>query len=233
MVLGAFMVVEDAWRRFTGFCGMRRRGHADRQGGKNPPWQKGFPARWDLGLCDLYSGDLLPCTDAGAALSYRSESLFRSGARFGLSILPRQRSCPTQPVMTPPAGRWLQDHAVIIWGQQCGLAAIRLCHDIDHDGELSASRVFNSHRFFRVVAGIPLIPVQRLFTVFRELPQQSVDSIAFPGRHRSKAAAACVSASASRIRRPMASMTLAVTLLPACLYACASGWMARMRSICP
>ena len=28
MVLGAFMVVEDAWRRFTGFCGMRRRGHA-------------------------------------------------------------------------------------------------------------------------------------------------------------------------------------------------------------
>ncbi len=125
------------------------------------------------------------------------------------------------------------DHTVIIWGQQCGLAAIRLCHDIGHDWELSASRVFNSHRFFRVVAWIPLIPVQRLFTVWRELPQQSVDSIAFPGRHRSKAAAAFVSASASRIRRPMASMTLAVTLLPACLYACASDWMARMRSICP
>ena len=76
MVLGAFMVVEDAWRRFTGFCGMRRRGHADRQGGKNPPWQKDFPARWDLGLCDLYSCDLLSCTDAGAALSYRSGSLY-------------------------------------------------------------------------------------------------------------------------------------------------------------
>lgn len=34
MVLGAFMAVEDAWRRFTGFRGMRRRGRADRQGGK-------------------------------------------------------------------------------------------------------------------------------------------------------------------------------------------------------
>ena len=92
MVLGAFMAVEDAWRRFTGFRGMRRRGHADRQGGKNPPRQKGFPARWDLGLCDLYSGDLLSCTDAGAALSYRSGPLFRSGARFGLSILPLHTS---------------------------------------------------------------------------------------------------------------------------------------------
>lgn len=28
------MAVEDAWRRFTGFRGMRRRGRADRQGGK-------------------------------------------------------------------------------------------------------------------------------------------------------------------------------------------------------
>ena len=99
--------------------------------------------------------------------------------------------------------------------------------------DLCTGRVFNSHGFFHVVAGIPLIPVQRLFTVFRELPHQSVDNAAFPGCHRRKAAAACVSASASRIRRPMASMTLAVTLLPACLYACASDWMARMRSICP
>ena len=39
------MAVEDAWRRFTGFRGMRRRDRADRQGGKNPPRQKGFPAR--------------------------------------------------------------------------------------------------------------------------------------------------------------------------------------------
>lgn len=53
---------------------------------------KGFPAHWDLGLCDLYSGDLLSCTDAGAALSYRSGPLFRSGARFGLSILPLHTS---------------------------------------------------------------------------------------------------------------------------------------------
>ena len=105
------MAVEDAWRLVTGFRGMRRRGRADRQGGKNLPRQKGFPARWDLGLCDLYSGDLLSCTDAGAALSYRSGPLFRSGTRFGLSILPRQRSCPTQPVMTPPADRWLQSPA--------------------------------------------------------------------------------------------------------------------------
>ena len=36
------MAVEDAWRRFTGFRGMRRRGRANRQGGKNPPRQKGF-----------------------------------------------------------------------------------------------------------------------------------------------------------------------------------------------
>ena len=36
------MAVEDAWRRFTGFRGMRRRGRVDRQGGKNPPRQKGF-----------------------------------------------------------------------------------------------------------------------------------------------------------------------------------------------
>lgn len=56
------------------------------------PRQKGFPARWDLGLCDPYSGDLLSCTDAGAALSYRSGPLFRSGARFGLSILPLHTS---------------------------------------------------------------------------------------------------------------------------------------------
>ena len=28
------MAVEDAWRRFTGFRGMRRRGRADRQPGK-------------------------------------------------------------------------------------------------------------------------------------------------------------------------------------------------------
>ena len=31
------------------------------------------------------------------------------------------------------------DHAVIIRGRQCRLAAIRLRHDIDHDWELSAS----------------------------------------------------------------------------------------------
>lgn len=31
------MAVEDAWRRFTGFRGMRRRGRANRQGGKNRP----------------------------------------------------------------------------------------------------------------------------------------------------------------------------------------------------
>ena len=71
------------------------------------------------------------------------------------------------------------DHAVIIRGRQCRLAAIRLRHDIDHDWELSASRVFNSHGFFRVVAGIPLIAVQRLFAVWRELPQQSIDNAAF------------------------------------------------------
>ena len=76
----------------TGFRGVHRRGRADRQGGKNPPRQKGFPARWDLGLCDLYSGDLLSCTDAGAALSCRSGPLFRSGARFGLSIPPLHTS---------------------------------------------------------------------------------------------------------------------------------------------
>ena len=86
------MAVEDAWRRFTGFRGMRRRSRANRQCGKNPPRQKGFSARWDFGLCDLYSGDLLSCTDAGAALSYRSGPLFRSGARFGLSILPLHTS---------------------------------------------------------------------------------------------------------------------------------------------
>lgn len=34
MVLGAFMAVEDAWRLVTGFRGMRRRGRANRQGGK-------------------------------------------------------------------------------------------------------------------------------------------------------------------------------------------------------
>lgn len=36
------MAVEDAWRRFTGFRGMRRRGRANRQGGKNPPGKKVF-----------------------------------------------------------------------------------------------------------------------------------------------------------------------------------------------
>lgn len=36
------MAVEDAWRRFTGFRGMRRRGHADRQGGKIRPGKKVF-----------------------------------------------------------------------------------------------------------------------------------------------------------------------------------------------
>lgn len=36
------MVVEDAWHRFTGFCGMRRRGRADRQGGKIRPGKKVF-----------------------------------------------------------------------------------------------------------------------------------------------------------------------------------------------
>ena len=36
------MAVEDAWRLVTGFRGMRRRGRADRQGGKNPPRKKVF-----------------------------------------------------------------------------------------------------------------------------------------------------------------------------------------------
>ena len=42
MVLGAFMAVEDAWRLVTGFRGMRRRGRADRQGGKIRPGKKVF-----------------------------------------------------------------------------------------------------------------------------------------------------------------------------------------------
>ena len=144
------------------FRGMRRRGRVDRQRRQSPPRRKGFPARLDLGLCDLYSGDLLSCTDAGAALSYRSGPLFRSGARFGLSILPLHTSSMVllhaacndstgRPLASKP--RWIT--RVIIRGRQCRLAAIRLRHDIDHDWELSASRVFNSHGFFRVMAGYP------------------------------------------------------------------------------
>ena len=82
------------------------------------------------------------------------------------------------------------DHAVIIRGRQCRLAAIRLRHDIDHDWDLCASRVFNRHGFFRVVAGIPFIAVQRLFTLRCELPHQSVNNAAFFRRNGSKAAAA-------------------------------------------
>lgn len=37
------MAVEDAWRRFTGFRGRRRRGRVDRQGGKkSAPGGKAF-----------------------------------------------------------------------------------------------------------------------------------------------------------------------------------------------
>ena len=85
------MAVEDAWRLLVSAVCVAATALIGKAA-KIRPGKKVFPARWDLGLCDLYSGDLLSCTDAGAALSYRSGPLFRSGARFGLSILPLHTS---------------------------------------------------------------------------------------------------------------------------------------------